>query len=203
MPIKIFELDEISINYTPEEIYDSWESYMKDVYVDENGDEIDEDEFDYDAIGGNREFSPLDPLGTSDLTELCRVEAQQLEDLHAGQTTTDEIEEREEEMYTDDSYQPYMILDVGVRSAVMALLEVGAHPFSSCNGGCFQDERYHAEAYPLIALYGRLETLKLIESVARSTGCGLYSGMGALILYTNDIRRFIEFAIAITSSSSK
>lgn len=202
MVIKIFELDEISIKYTPDDIYDSWESYMKDVYF-EGVDEIDEDEFDYDAIGGNREFSPLDPLGDSALMELCRIEFQQLEDLHAGRTTTDEIEEQEEEMYSDDSYQPYMILDVGVRSAVMALLEIGAHPFSSCNGGSFQDEGYHAEDYPLIAMYGREGTLRLVESAARSAGCGLYSGMGAMVLYCDDIRKFISLAKELYQSISE
>ena len=92
-----------------------------------------------------------------------------------------------------------MILDVGVRTVVMALLELGAEPFSSCNGGSFLDDERHAEPHPLVAMYGPDDVLGIVENAARKHRCGLYGtdgygGKGALVLYADDVRKFMAVA---------
>ena len=62
----------------------------------------------------------------------------------------------------------------------------------------FQTMR-HAESYPLIAMYGPNDTLSIIEKAAKKHACGLYGtggfgGKQALVLYTDDVRKFIPLA---------
>ena len=83
------------------------------------------------------------------------------------------IFEAEEALWEEDRVEPYMILDVGVRTVVMALLELGAEPFSSCNGGSFPDDERHAESHPLVAMYGPDDVLAIVENAARKHRCGL------------------------------
>ena len=66
------------------------------------------------------------------LRELTIIEAQYLHDIEEGHRTIGDIHEAEEVLWEEDRVEPYMILDVGVRTVVMALLELGAEPFSSC-----------------------------------------------------------------------
>ena len=81
----------------------------------------------------------------------------------------------------------------------MALLELGAEPFSSCNGGSFPDDERHAESHPLVAMYGPDDVLAIVENAARKHRCGLYGtdgfgGKGALVLYADDVRKFMAVA---------
>ena len=193
MTIRIFDVGELTIEYNASAVYDSWEESMRDI--------LDEDEefIDLDGVGGNRQFAPLSPMGMDDLRVLSIKESQHLHDIQEGHRTINDILEAEEELWENDEVDPYMILDVGVRTVVMALLELGAEPFSSCNGGSFPDDERHAESHPLVAMYGSDDVLAIIEDAARRHQCGLYGtdgfgGKGALVLYTDDIRKFISVA---------
>lgn len=162
-------------------------------------DDEDEDEIDLEAVGGNREFTALWSDGIEQVRALCDLERQQLNAIDEGSLTVQQIEELEEQAYEADTYALHMILDVGVRSLVMAILEAGGNPFSSCNAGCLNDDRHHAEVYPLIALYAPPECLGKIEQAALITGCGMhctdvFPQLGALIIYTDDIRKFPAMA---------
>jgi len=195
MTIRVFDRGEITIDFNPAEVYNSWEEYMRDILDDDE----DEEFIDLDSVGGNRQFAPLDPIGMEQLRELTLIEAQYLHDIEEGHRTIDEIREAEEVLWEEDRVEPYMILDVGVRTVVMALLELGAEPFSSCNGGSLSDDEYHAESYPLVAMYGPDDVLAIVENAAREHGCGLYGtdgfgGKGALVLYTDDVRKFMAVA---------
>jgi hypothetical protein len=193
MTIRVFDVGELTIEYNASAVYDSWEESIRDI--------LDEDEefIDLDSVGGNRQFAPLSTMGMEDLRVLSIKESQHLHDIQEGHRTINDILEAEEELWEDDEVDPYMILDVGVRTVVMALLELGAEPFSSCNGGSFPDDERHAESHPLVAMYGSDDVLAIIEDAARKHQCGLYGtdgfgGKGALVLYTDDIRKFISVA---------
>ena len=193
MSINVFELGEITIDFNPSMVYDSWEASMRDILDD------DEEFIDLDGVGGNRQFAPLDPIGMEQLRELTIIEAQYLHDIEEGHRTIGDILEAEEALWEEDRVEPYMILDVGVRTVVMALLELGAEPFSSCNGGSFPDDERHAESHPLVAMYGPDDVLAIVENAARKHRCGLYGtdgfgGKGALVLYADDVRKFMAVA---------
>jgi len=196
MPIQTFELDGITIDYDARSVYSTWEHSMEWLFEEYGDDE----EFDLEAVGGNREFSALWSNGVEAVRDLCALESEQLNSIDVGELTAETIEEIEEEAYDADAFSPHMILDVGVRSLVMAILEAGGYPFSSCNAGSLNDDRYHAEAYPLIALYAPPECLRKIEQAARKNGCGMhctdaFPQLGALVIYTDDIRNFPAMAL--------
>ena len=193
MTIRVFDVGELTIEFTASEVYDSWEASMRDILDD------DEEFIDLDGVGGNRQFAPLDPIGMEQLRELTIIEAQYLHDIEEGHRTIGDILEAEEALWEEDRVEPYMILDVGVRTVVMALLELGAEPFSSCNGGSFPDDERHAESHPLVAMYGPDDVLAIVENAARKHRCGLYGtdgfgGKGALVLYADDVRKFMAVA---------
>lgn len=199
MGIKTFELDEISVQFDPRLVYRSWKHSMEWLLEED-------EEFDLlDAVGGNREFTPMDPIGFDSLKNLFEQEKKRIRLLELDDITEEEITETENEFHDDENWWPHLNLDVGVRSTVMALLEIGCYPFSSCNGGSFSNKIHHMEHYPLVAMYGDESVLGKVEVAAKSSGCGLHwvddmSGMGALVLYTNDIRRFIDFASVLIAS---
>ena len=193
MAIRIFDIGDLAIEYNASEVYASWEESMRDI--------LDEDEefVDLDGVGGNRQFAPLAPVGLEELRMLSIIESQYLHDIQQGHRSIDDIRDEEEALWEQDEFEPYMILDVGVRTVVMALLELGAEPFSSCNGGSFPNDEHHTESYPLVAMYGPDNVLKLVENAARKHQCGLYGaggcgGKGALVLYSGDVRKFIAVA---------
>ena len=193
MTIRVFDVGELTIEFTASEVYDSWEASMRDILDD------DEEFIDLDGVGGNRQFAPLDPIGMEQLRELTIIEAQYLHDIEEGHRTIGDILEAEEALWEEDRVEPYMILDVGVRTVVMALLELGAEPFSSCNGGSFPDDERHAESHPLVAMYGPDDVLAIVENAARKHRCGLYGtdgfgGKGALVLYADDVRKLLAVA---------
>ena len=195
MTIRVFDLGEIAIEFNAAEVYNSWEESMRDILDDDE----DEEFIDLDGVGGNRQFAPLDPIGMEQLRELTIIEAQYLHDIEEGHRTIGDILEAEEALWEEDRVEPYMILDVGVRTVVMALLELGAEPFSSCNGGSFPDDERHAESHPLVAMYGPDDVLAIVENAARKHRCGLYGtdgfgGKGALVLYADDVRKFMAVA---------
>ena len=120
-----------------------------------------DEEFDLlDAVGGNREFAPMDPIGLNSLNELFEQEKKRIRLLELDDITEEEIAETEDELHDDEIWRPHLNLDVGVRSTVMALLEIGCYPFSSCNGGSFSDKIHHMEHYPLVAMYGEEPALR-------------------------------------------
>lgn len=192
MTIKTFEIGDITIDFQPEKVYNSWEHSMEGL--------LEEDEpLELDGIGGNRQFAPLDALGVDKLRELGIIESQNMHDIEEGHITITELYEREHQAISDGIGEPHMILDLGLRYVVMALLEVGAHPFSSCNAGSFPNDNRHAESYPLVAMYGNNDAISIIKWAAERSGCGLYgtedpTGMGALVLYSNNIRNFTRMA---------
>ena len=193
MAIHVLEVGELTIEFNASDVYDSWEDSMRDILDEE------EDFIDLDGVGGNRQFSPLSPIGMDELRVLSITESQHLHDIQEGNRTISDIQDAEEELWDVGRFEPYMILDVGVRTVVMALLEIGAEPFSSCNGGSFPDDGRHAESYPLVAMYGPDEVLTIVENAARKHQCGLYGtdgfgGKGALVLYADDVRKFIPVA---------
>jgi len=189
MAIKNFELGELAFDYNPDHVYNTWKHSMEGVLDD------DEEYDEWDGIGCNRQFAPLDRLGVEQLRELCIIESQHLHDIEEGHMTILAFNEAEDEAISDGRSEPHVILDLGVRSTVMALLEIGAYPFSSCNGGSFHDDDRHTESYPLVAMYGDNDVLDKVEQAAKRSGCGLYgtqdlTGIGALVLYANNIRNF-------------
>lgn len=193
MSLRTFDIGELIIEYNAREVYASWEESMRDI--------LDEDEefIDLDGVGGNRQFAPLAPVGLEELRALTIIESQHLHDIQEGHRTIGDIRDEEEALWEQDEFEPYMILDVGVRTVVMALLELGAEPFSSCNGGSFPNDEHHTESYPLVAMYGPDDVLELVENAARKHRCGLYGaggfgGKGALVLYADDVRKFIAVA---------
>lgn len=83
-------------------------------------------------------------------------------------------------------------LDPGVASCVLALSASRCAPFSSCNGGAF-DEGHH-ESYPLVSFYVRPPLVPSLLSCAEEAKIGLLDYAGALQVYARQITQMIDFA---------
>jgi len=177
--LKIFEDIEIQMNYKADGLDDSW--------FDENGEVI-------EGSGMNREFFDFDSFLKQELLDLCDAERELIDSLVNKKKSILEIIEEEEEFL--ENCEMVYFLDLGVRSAVMALRYLGAYPVSSCNAGSFTEDPNHLEKHhPVIAFHSPHELLIEVEKAALITGCGLVGPrIGCLVLYTDDIRKFTDFA---------
>jgi hypothetical protein len=185
MSINYFEDVEIFIDYTLDDVDESW--------FDENGEVI-------EGSGLNRQFFPIDRLSVEYARKICSVENSQLVQIAAGEISFIDIMETEESVEDDEWWT--RSLDLGVRGAVMAIRAMGGYPVSSCNAGCFVDDPYvHSEKHhPVIGFQGSSDCIRLVEDVARKNGCGLYGPIvGCLVLSTSDIRNFGKFALDLLS----
>ena len=198
MGIDIVEMNKIVIDYDAKNVYSDWLESVKE-YSDE-----DEEDIELDGIGGNRLFDPFDPIGVENLTKICTIEYQQIIAIDSGELNFSEVKEAEEHAFSNDEQEWWMFLDLGVRSVVLAIREIGGFPFSSCNAGCFQDDdKRHSEHYPLVAFYGDQSCIQIVENAARQNGCGLYTNGGSLVLYTNDIVNLNRVAADLLESAEK
>ena len=111
--IKNFELGELVFDYNPDHVYNSWRHSMEGVLDD------DEEYDEWDGIGCNRQFAPLDRLGVEQLRELCMIESQHLHDIEEGHMTILTFNEAEDKAISDGRSEPHVILDLGVRSTVI------------------------------------------------------------------------------------
>ena len=92
MAIRVFDVGELMIEFSADNVYDSWEESMRDIL--DEGEEF----FDLDGVGGNRQFAPLAPIGIEALRELSIIESQHLHDIQEGHRTINDILEAEEEL---------------------------------------------------------------------------------------------------------
>ena len=186
MTIKVFELNELVFDYDPNEIHSNWEESVAE-YT---------DEVDFlEDVGGNRCFVPFDPVGVDYLREICDIESQQITAIGSGELSFAELLDDEEHALSNGEGELQQELDLGMRGVVFAILEIGGFPFSSCNGGCFSDDkRHHSGHYPHVAFYGNQSCIRLIDDAARENGCGLHESSNAVVLYTNDIRNLNKVA---------
>jgi len=99
----------------------------------------------------------------------------------------------EDELYDGDNLCG---LDLGIASATAALSAARCIPFTSCNAGTFGGG--HAEAYPLVGFFARLQQVELLLRAATEAGVGLENGDGGcLVVYANDVRTLRLFAVAL------
>lgn len=197
MPIDTFELNEMVFDYDPDEVYSDWIESVRE-YQD-----LDEDDF-LEGVGGNRSFTPFDPIGVEYLREACDTESQQITAIGSGELGFAELFDDEDRALSNGEGYWWQHLDLGVRGVVLGIREIGGFPFTSCNAGCFRDDDgHHAESHPIVAFYGNHSCIQIIENAARENGCGLYSSGRSLVLYTNDIVNLNRVATHLLESAER
>lgn len=100
--------------------------------------------------------------------------------------------------WEDLCQQPGGLFDIGVASAVFALLAAGCLTVTSCNGG-----EGHPEPCPLVSFWCRPTQVPSLLSHAEEAGCGLENSVGGtLIVYAVDIHNLLSFARALLARRS-
>ena len=189
----------MSIKVTPDLIieidYDPYEVIWPYSGVDEEG-EIDQFYF-------NHDFAPIDNhFSLEKIMQICKEEVEKIALIASGDSTFQEVSDEVESMYGEGGWWecPWAYLDLGVWGPVLAVKAIGGVPISSCNGGCFSDDNQrHQYDYPMFSFRGNEGCISSVERSARRTGCGIFGSDGCLIVYTNDIRNFAEFAMDLLS----
>lgn len=111
----------------------------------------------------------------------------------------DATEEHVREVFSEraQTISIYDLLDPGIASSVAALVDVGAVPFSSCNGGSLGG--HHLEPRPIVAFVADEPVLRMIILAAEDAGVEFSrttNGFTVEASSIEDMPRFAERLIA-------
>ena len=149
------------------------------------------------CLGGNRSYIDLRHLPWREARRVYELEGKYIERLVNSLDIEREYELIEEEMCIGPGIYG---LDLGVASTVIALSCAKGIPCSSCNAGVFGG--HHAEVYPVVGFYSRVEAIPILLECAEVAQVGLEnSEYDTLVVYSDDIRKMRRFAHAITDRS--
>jgi hypothetical protein len=150
------------------------------------------------SLGGNRDYMDFRRLTWSAAKTTLQSEADLLSEIENATDPHDKYFELEENEKIDDAC---FGLDLGVASTVFALSAARCVPFSSCNGGTF-DDRHHAERYPLVGFYARPPIAQALLACAEETRAGLTNAFyGSLIVFAEDLPGLRRFAAEVIARS--
>jgi len=146
------------------------------------------------GLGCNRAYMDLRRPSWTEARKVLADEAQFIARIENAEDPGEEHSIIEEEY--DESGVALQGLDIGVASTVVALSAARCVPFSSCNAGTFGGNHY--EVYPVVAFYAKPETANLLLAIATEVDIGMGNGgSGCLVLFSDDIRKFPMFAVAM------
>ena len=153
------------------------------------------------SLGGNRCYEDLRRLPWCEARRVYAFEDKCIERILNSTHAEKEYESIIAELANDLDNIGLFGLDIGVASAVLALSSARCIPFTSCNAGAFGG--HHAEEYPIVAFYAKMELIPLLLECVEEAGTGLVNTeLGSLITYADDIRKMRRFANAIIERSS-
>lgn len=159
-----------------------------------------------EGVGDNREYEEIAEVTWDEVAaaipaerELLAIASEATDGEDFDRRADDAIDER----YSGDRYTPdgtevdegpltrFQDLDLGVMSAVAALVAAGALTTTSCRG----HQANRGEPRPLIRFVCDEVRLPWISSAAAEAGCGLLlDPHGMLQLYASDVGAFVSFA---------
>ena len=149
------------------------------------------------GLGGNREYSDLRRCSWRSAREIWDYETSILHKLEMSGDSS----RLEDDQESDEIAEALWGLDLGVASVVVSLSAAKCIPFTSCNGGAFEDG--HLEKYPLVAFYAKAQWVPHLLSAAKGTNVGLENGLsGSIVVFANDIRNMPRFAQSVIEGRS-
>jgi hypothetical protein len=152
-----------------------------------------------DALGLNRDYVPLVDTTWSEADTTTTWECEVLERLAEGASDAAMFEELagkiEEEDYEAAATVDERLygLDLGVAGLTMSLAAVGLVPFYSCRGHA----DYAIDRTPQVGLFGDEPRLRVLATLAESTGCGLSSQRSGVWLLARSISDLNMLARAV------
>jgi hypothetical protein len=152
-----------------------------------------DDEADEEGLlAGNQHYQDLQDCDVADLEFAIQLERKLIDRLVGSADSAREESAIAEERPADDERAALWHLDVGVASAVVAMVVLGAHTVLSCNGGEYG--RAHTFATPQIRAYIAAASADQLVVLSRRAGVGVRQEDGLVVLYAPSCRAFLMFA---------
>jgi len=143
-------------------------------------------------LAGNQHYQDLQTCDLDDLRFALKLERGLVERFRNAKDPAAEEVAFDGEREADDERAALWHLDVGVASAVLALVLLGGHTVLSCNGGEFG--RVHTFSTPQIRAYLAAASADQLLDLARRAGVGVGQEGGLIVLYAHSCNAFMEFA---------
>jgi hypothetical protein len=143
-------------------------------------------------LAGNQHYQDLQDCDVADLEFAIQLERKLIERLVRSADPAREEVTVAEERPADDERAALWHLDVGVASAVVAMVVLGAHTVLSCNGGEYG--RTHTFATPQIRAYIAAASAEQLVALSRRAGVGVRQEDGLVVLYAPSCQAFLMFA---------
>lgn len=151
------------------------------------------------GLGCNREYTDLRRFSWKNARKVLQSEENLMQEVAALSA-----EEPSDEFWDDlwEERGEYLCgLDLGVASTVAMLSAARCVPYTSCNGGCFE-EGHHHESYPVVGFYARPPWIPTLVEAAEEAEAGMHNFGGPLVVYADDIWKMVAFARALSKRSS-
>lgn len=142
-------------------------------------------------LAGNQHYQDLQACNIEDLRFVLDRERKLVESFLDSNAPAAAEASFEDDRPLDDDRDALWHLDVGMASAVVALVALGAHPTLSCNGGCFGG--CHNFPAPLIKAYIASASPDTLLALAKVADIGVRQEEGLIVLYANDCDAFMRF----------
>jgi len=175
----------------PLEIVRRLDGVLADV-TDEELDQAEEEGF----LAGNAMYRGIGRITSSDLARAIALEQSYLQRImSAADFEAEALAVDEERLEAFDAVEELWGLDLGVASAVAAVVGLGGTPVSSCNAGGFGG--HHSGTHPHVAFYLPPDRAERFLTTARAADVGLVSAEDGLArLYADRDLALIGFAQA-------
>lgn len=149
-------------------------------------------------LAGNQHYQDLQLCSVADLRNALSYEVDLMTAFRSGADAAVAENHFSDERPLDDERLALWHLDVGVASAVIAMVILGCHPVLSCNGGEFGNT--HSFAAPQIRAYlGSADLDALIIAISRAE-IRLAQDEGLLVLTASSCDAFVAFARQVLSA---
>jgi hypothetical protein len=137
-----------------------------------------------EGLAENHRYWDLRWMDWSDYENMCR-DADRLIELQEEHPDEDALSE-----VAGDNMVYYLDLDPEVASVVVALVAIGAVPFTSCSGNAG-----HHETHPLVGFWAAVDLKESVQAAAQKAGVDVEAVGSALVVYhLSDSRPLRDFA---------
>lgn len=144
------------------------------------------------VLGGNQHYQDLQSCTLDDLRFALAQERALLDRLGQVKDSAEAEALFNGDRPPDDERYALWHLDIGVASAVLAVVALGGHAVLSCNGGAFGAA--HAFSTPQVRFYLADASPHLLLRLAEDAGLGLTQEDGIVVLYGRSVEDFWRFA---------
>ena len=150
------------------------------------------------VLGGNQHYQDLQACTVDDLRFALRQERALLDQFAQVADSAEAETLVNADRPPDDERHALWHLDIGVVSAVLAVVALGGHAVLSCNGGAFGG--VHAFSTPQVRFYLADASPDLLLRLAEGAGIGLTQEDGLVVLYGRSTAEFWKFACLALNS---